>query len=167
MGFPNAQRGLRIAGTDFKYLSEGAYGLVFVDQNKKRIRKVYRYRDGNLQHSNQVFTAEVRAYEIASANNELRILVPLYFGVRPAQMIIDSRGSDVTSEVYPDLAFEAEFIECNFQKKLRANNEYEKICALFQRYGISHVTDISVCLRGGHIIKVIDFATQEIVPQWE
>jgi hypothetical protein len=30
--FSNDRRGLRIAGTDFLYLSEGAYGVVFVDR---------------------------------------------------------------------------------------------------------------------------------------
>jgi hypothetical protein len=60
--------------------------------------------------------SEVNAYTIASKSEELRTLVPTFFGVRRDNQVIDSARNDVSGEFYPDLCFEAEFFDCNFKK---------------------------------------------------
>jgi hypothetical protein len=162
--FPNARRGLHIEGTDYTYLTEGAYGIVFVDRKTGRIRKVYRaHQSAKKDHSQNVFRAETEAYATASRIPGLRDLIPMYYGVSAGQKVIDKEGKDVTTEFHPDLAFEAEFIDCSFQKLPAASQEEQtRVMGLFRKYGIQHFTDVSVCMKDGSIIKVIDFAMQEI-----
>jgi hypothetical protein len=162
--FQNATRGLRLEGTDFTYLTEGAYGIVFHDRNRGRIRKVYRTRwDADVDHCREVFEAETAAYQIASTTSELKDIVPAYFGIRAGLTVVGADGKDVTNEFYRDLAFEAEFVNCSFEKiSASSPDEHRRVVALFRKHGIKHVIDASVCLEDGHISKVIDFATKEV-----
>ncbi len=168
-GFRNAERGLKIKGTGFSYLDEGAYSLVFVDRERRRIRKVYRNRsDADFDHVREVFEAETEAYAIASKADELKDLIPAYYGPVPGQTIIDASGNDVTGEFQAALAFEAEFVECSFRKAIAAShNERTRVEDLFRKRGIHHVTDISVSIVNGRITKVIDFAIKEVELWWK
>jgi hypothetical protein len=163
--FANARRGLRIADSHFNYYTEGAYGIIFRDRDAGRICKVYRARpDLNKVHCQEVFEAEVKAYEIASEDRELRELVPAYYGTRSGLTIVDGTGTNVTQEFYSDLAFEAEFIDCDFQKLgVASRDEQARVMRLLGGKGIRHVIDTSVCLdENGQIRKIIDFALREI-----
>jgi hypothetical protein len=163
--FANARRGLRVEGSNFNYYTEGAYGIIFRDRNAGRIRKVYRARpDTSKAHCQDVFKAEITAYEIASKDRELNELIPAYYGTCSGLTIVDVTGKNVTQEFYPDLAFEAEFIDCDFQKLAVATRvEQARVIKLLQTKGIRHVIDTSVCLdQNGRIRKIIDFAMQEI-----
>jgi len=167
--FANQRRGLHILQTNFLYLSEGAFGVVFVDQIQKRIRKVYRVRsDASLDHCKRVFEAETSAYELAVKTPALQNLVPTFFGIRLGQMIRDNQENDVSKEFYTDLVFEAEFISCDFNKISSASEpERERVVKLFYQHGIRGVDDASVCLaEDGRIIKVIDFAMTEFELFW-
>lgn len=161
-GFHNAKRGLRIADTGFSYYSEGANGVVFVDHTQHLICKLYRRRANVTEdHCKEAFQTEIDAYAIASKADELIPLVPTYFGPRLGQIVTDSGSNDVTSEFYPNLAFEAEFVSCSFQDFINASSEeQEKIRDLFGRYRIFSLNDSSICLKDGKIVKVIDFATK-------
>jgi len=163
--FANSRRGLRIEGSNFNYYTEGAYGIIFRDQEAGRICKVYRARpDVNKTHCQEVFEAEVNAYEIASKDSELRELVPAYYGTCSGLTIVDGAGTNVTQEFYSDIAFEAEFIDCDFQKlAVASRDEQARVMQLLGRKGIRHVIDTSVCLdENGQIRKMIDFAMREI-----
>jgi hypothetical protein len=46
MSFWNASRGLRIEETDFTYLTEGFYGVVFINKLAGRVRKVFTLQEG-------------------------------------------------------------------------------------------------------------------------
>jgi hypothetical protein len=153
--FPNSRRGLRVEGSNFDYYSEGAYGIIFRDRGAGRNRKVYRARpDGNKAHCQDVFEAEVKAYGIASNDHELKELTPTYYGTCPGLTIVDETGKNVTQEFYPDLAYEAEFIDCDFQKFAVATSEEQgRVRALLGRKGIRHVIDASVCLDESGRIK--------------
>lgn len=168
MSFANARRGLRIRDTNFEYLTEGAYGIVFVDRAANRIRKIYRVKDEGLaSHCDETYEAETQAFEIASADEHLRKLVPEWYGRRTAQVVVDQNGKDVSDEFYPDLAFEAEFISGTFQKfGAISSKEQERIAALFVERGITYVKDMSLVLSDGRVHKAIDFATKEIEPWW-
>ena len=39
--FQNAERGLKIKGSNFSYMIEGAYGIVFVDREQGRIAAAF------------------------------------------------------------------------------------------------------------------------------
>jgi len=168
MTFRNEARGLRFAGTDFVYLTEGAYGIIFVDRGQRRIRKVYRVRrDSDIAHCREVFTNETGAYEIASMQPELSALIPAYFGPCGVPDVVDGAGGNVSDEFHADLAFETEFVECRFVKISEApDSESGRIRDLFGRHGIHHVIDASVCLQEGTITKMIDFATEDVVLRW-
>jgi hypothetical protein len=160
MTFPNTARGLRLAGTDFVYLTEGAYGTIFADRGQRRVRKVYRTRpEVDTSHCREVFNTEIQAYEIASKHSELSALVPAYFGPCDVPDVVDGANANVSNEFHSDLAFEAEFVECFLQPP---NTEQARIDALFGRYGIHYVTDASVCLEEDAIRKMIDFATKHV-----
>src|SRR5271157_5431686 len=112
---PNEKRGLRIRGTSFGYLTEGAYGVIFLDRDRGRIRKVYRARsDASVDHCRQVFEAETQAYERAANAPDLCELVPGGFHLCPAQTVIDLDGNVLTGEFHEDLAFEVDFLDCKF-----------------------------------------------------
>ncbi len=114
-------------------------------------------------HSREVFEAETEAYAIASKVCELKDLIPAYFGKVSDQKIVDTSGSDVTHEFHPSFAFEAEFVECSFQKLAAATErERKRVANLFHMHGIHHITDVSVCIENDRITKVIDFATREV-----
>ena len=113
--FANQMRGLRVVGTKFEYLSEGAYSVVFIDRQQGRIIKVFKAIH-ELDHCKKVFDAEVEAYGIAMRTAELKERVPQFHGVRQDLRIEDRSGKDVTAEFYPDLAYEAEFIADEFDK---------------------------------------------------
>lgn len=166
MSFANAHRGLRIKDTNFEYLTEGAYGVVFVDKAANRIRKVYR-RNHPAPHCAETYEAETRAFEIASADEHLRGLIPEWYGRRSAQVMIDKNEEDVSTEFFSDLAFEAGFVTGTFQKfGAISSEEQERVGALFIKRGIIYVKDMSVVLRDGSVHKAIDFATREIELWW-
>jgi hypothetical protein len=168
MSFANARRGLRIKETNFEYLTEGAYGIVFVDKAASRIRKIYRRKhEATASHCAETYETETKAFEIASADEHLRGLIPEWHGRRSAQVIVDQNGEDVSSEFFCDLAFEAEFIPGSFQKfGLVSSGERERVGKLFVERGITHVIDMSVILEDGRVHKAIDFATKEIELSW-
>jgi hypothetical protein len=165
--FANERRGLRIVGSNFEYLTEGAYSIVFVNRSKGRVLKVFRATHRR-DHSADVFNAEVEAYKVAMKSNDLKALVPNFFGTQTGLKVMDKNCTDVTDEFYPNLAFEAEFIPQRFDKIAGAPlSEQERITKLFRDRGICHMSDVSVVINDGRIQKVIDFAIQEIVPEAE
>jgi hypothetical protein len=162
VGFVNAARGLALAGTDFVYLDEGAYGVIFLNQDAGRIRKIYR-RKHDEHHARAVFKAEVDAYIRAESSPDLVSLVPAHFQICTRQQVIDRDGNDVSAEYFAELAFEAEFVNAPFRKIGDiGGDEARRIRALFHAAGINHTTDMSVSLTDdGRISKVIDFAIEE------
>jgi hypothetical protein len=168
MSFANASRGLRIEGTNFAYLTEGAYGIVFADRTGGRIRKIYRRKhEAPADHSAATFETEVKAFEIASADEHLRRLIPEWYGRCSAQVIFDGNGKDVSDEFFCDLAFEAEFVPGNFLKfGVIPLREQERVTELFIKHGITYLKDMSVILRDDRVFKAIDFATKEIELWW-
>ena len=167
MTFANAIRGLRIPETGFQYLSEGAYGVIFVDPAAVRIRKVFKAR-ADEAHARAVFDAEVEAYGLARAKPSVADLVPGGFQLSPIQQVIDKDGSDVTIEFFPDLAFETDFVPGQFVKIGSIDgDEAARVRRLFLDAGIGHTIDMSVTLDSdGCIVRAIDFAVREHVPVW-
>jgi hypothetical protein len=167
MTFANMIRGLRIPETGFQYLSEGAYGVIFVDRSAARIRKVFKQRPDEA-HARAVFDAEVDAYGLAGAEPSVADFVPGGFKCSPMQKVVDKDGRDVTSEFLPDLAFETDFVPGQFVKIGSViSGEAARVRRLFHDAGIQHTTDMSVTLNSeGRIVKAIDFAVREHVPEW-
>lgn len=163
--FPNSSRGLHIPGSDFKYYSEGAYGVVFVSRSgRPTARKVFRLKtESGREHSSSTFAAEVAAFKLAMACDEVRSIVPEFFGQPPAVRVSDRDGTDVSGEFYPDLAFDMEFIEQPFRKLgYFSTLERRRVSNILHRAGIGHTVDASACGTDDCILKVIDFSTHEI-----
>jgi len=116
MGFFNKCRGLSISGTGFSYLSEGAYGVVFVDPAATSVIKVYNSRPNLDDHVRAVFNAEIDAYCIAASSPAISHLVPGNFQRYTIKNVEDNGRQDVTGEFFPDFAFKADFIRGDFYK---------------------------------------------------
>lgn len=166
MCFANASRGLQIKGTNFEYLSEGAYAAVFVDRMNNRVRKVFFRKDSAMgKASLESFLSETEAYQIASASDELRIYIPEYYGEVMRVVIVDKQGLDVSNEFCTDLVIELEFIPGVFQKISQAPDG-EEVIALFRAHGIVGISDASVTSANGQVEKIIDIGVREIEPEW-
>lgn len=159
----NRELGIRIENTDFRYLTEGAYGLIFVDDRSRLVRKIYRNRnDANYDHCAAVFNSEILAYEIACRDENIQFLVPGHYRRLDTQAVID-KYKTTTNLVHPDLGFEMEYIEGNFCKIAMAPEpEGASVKSLFYKAGIRHLSDMSFIMRGCKIDKVIAFAVEEI-----
>ncbi|MCZ8105055.1 MAG: hypothetical protein O9972_45075 [Burkholderiales bacterium] len=74
----------------------------------------------------------------------------------------------MTSEFFPDLAFETDFVPGEFRKIGSIDSvEAERVRRLFHEVGIEHTLDMSVTLDpDGRIVKAIDFAITEHVLEW-
>ena len=162
MGFANQKRGLRLADPGFEYLSEGVYGVIFVNRTCGRIRKIYRFKKDKA-HVCKVFRAETDAYCLAMANESIVSLIPRFFRICSEQVVYDKCERNISEEYFPDLAFEAEYIACRFQKIGEIDQtEAWRIRNLFHAASIRHTADMSVCLDGcGQVARCIDFAVEE------
>jgi len=164
VAFPRESLKLRIADTGLQYLTEGAYGVIFVDHDRNRVRKVYlALRNLSRDHCEQVFHAETEAFERAMSAPELRQLVPVFFGVCRPGTIVDKDEVDRSTD-FLSLAFEDEFIPGRFEKLTATQPGHDRLVALFGQYGIYHLRDASVRIEDGKITKIIDFATRYIEP---
>lgn len=162
MGLTNQNRGLTIAGTEYSYLDEGAYGVIFADKTAGRIIKIYK-RILEESHVCLVFRAEIDAYGFAASSAEISSLIPGNFQIVTQNQVVDSHGTNVTDEFFPDLAFQTNLVEGNFHKiGVVDSAEASRVRQLFRRAGIHHTSYMSVTVEvEGCILKVIDFATVE------
>ena len=162
MGLTFQNRGLTIAGTDYSYLDEGAYGVIFADRAEGKIIKIFK-RKLMEAHVRSVFRAEIDAYDLASASNEISNLIPGNFQLVTPKIIVDSHGMDVSDEFLPDLAFQTDFVEGVFYKiGVIDRAEASRVRQLFWRAGVRHTSDMSVTVgTEGSVLKAIDFATVE------
>jgi hypothetical protein len=152
-----------VKDTNFVYRTEGAFGLIFVDDARARVLKVFRRKsEASEEHCRLVFQAETGAYRLASNSPNLKGLVPAFHGVRPDLTVLDREGKDVSAKFIPGLAYEMDFIAGSFQKMGTVqSDEVNRIKALFRAEGIAYLTDASVVMLGGKIDKVIDFAVRD------
>lgn len=162
MGFLNQDRGLTIAGTDYSYLSEGAYGVIFADRTAGRVIKLFKRRSEE-KHVRSVFRAEIDAYDVAASSEEVSSLIPGNFQLFAVDQVTDKQGKDVTGEFFSDLAFQTDFVKGHFHKIAVIDRaEASRVRRLFREVGIYHTSDMSVTVGAeGRILKAIDFATKE------
>lgn len=160
---------LKIEGTNFVYFSHGAYAVIFLDEENSKIRKVFLDNDPeNKCQKLKTFKYETDAYEISSANDELKGYIPRYYGKLGDQKIVDQNGNDQSGLFLSNCGYETEFINKQFYGIHEASEqERKKINNLFSKYDITYLLDASVCLSDNdEILKIIDFATREEEPQW-
>lgn len=157
-----------LADGGFVYLAEGAYGAVFVDRGRNRIRKVlYRKLGTDEAHCREVFKAELDALQIAKDRKELASLIAAPVTEIAGVRVLAADANDISSDFYTDLAFEAEFIDGAFVKigaALASNDEFVR--NQFRAAGIMHLMDASVIVHQGKIQKIIDIATYEVELRW-
>lgn len=162
MGLTFQNRGLTIAGTDYSYLDEGAYGVIFADKVVGRIIKIFKRRL-NEAHVRSVFRAEIDAYDLAASSTEVSSLIPSNFQIVIPRSIVDIHGGNVTDKFFPDLAFQTDLVDGYFHKIGAIDSaEASRVRQLFRKAGIYHTSDMSVTVgTEGRIQKAIDFATVE------
>lgn len=140
---------------------EGAYGTVFFTSDG-RATKVFKQKNlHDPMHVTNVYKSEVKAYEIASARNEMAEFIPQFYGPVTIGKIFDEMGNDISSQYELNLAYQMKKIEGDF---IKHDCTFEEIGELYRRNGICHLSDTSVVLgEEGKICYVIDFAVEEFV----
>lgn len=152
---------LEMKWPDFK---EGAYGFVFFSSDG-RATKVFRRRtDANEEHVESVFQSEVCAYKLATSHENLRCLIPEFFGCVSVERITNKEGCDVSSQFFLHRAYQMQRVEGTFVKLgTLAESIRQPVIDNFRSADIRHLCDASVIVKDGAITCVIDFATQEFV----
>ena len=160
---------VNVDGATYKYFAEGAYGVIFVDDKKRKIVKIYkRSTDKKEEHVMNAFKAEAEAYKKANDSCMLSKLIPGGFRSLVGCTISNRDGSEVTEQYFEDCAFKVDFVPGNFIKIGRIDsNVARQVCQLFHQEGIRHTKDMSVTLDNqNRVIKAIDFATVEYELNW-
>ncbi|MEH6503790.1 MAG: hypothetical protein V7682_07830 [Cycloclasticus sp.] len=135
----------------------GAYAWVIFDKESNLAVKVFKKRNST-EHARNVFKSEVKAYEIAMRQDEIRSLVPLFHG----EVHID-KLENATETFHRDMAY-AMSIEQDMFVKIGVIDSFERtrITELFRKFGINYTKDASVLLNDeNEVVKIIDFATEE------
>jgi hypothetical protein len=137
----------------------GAYGIVFFDDQGYAIKVFKRRAEAPEDHLKKVFTAEVDAYQIASKHQQLRGLVPQFFGPVQCAQILDASGKDISHQFHLSLAYKMRKVDGNFRK---CGVQDPELKTAFRDAGIHHTKDASVLFAGdGSTSCVVDIATQE------
>lgn len=140
---------------------EGAYATVFFTSDG-RATKVFKHQNlHDPMHVTNVYKSEVKAYEIASASNEIAEFIPQFYGSVTIRKIFDAIGNDISSQYELNLAYQMKKIEGDF---IKHDCTFEEIGKLYRQHGIYYLSDTSVVLgEEGEICCVIDFAVEEFV----
>ncbi|WP_075184541.1 hypothetical protein [Teredinibacter haidensis] len=148
---------------------EGAYALVVFDESSSMAIKVFKNDPNITQHAN-VFNSEVEAYEKAAQDEELKVLVPVFYGKVEINKILDKADNDISSNYFLNLAYGMSIEDKEFIKLYSAGvceKERTRIVELFNKNGIMYTRDSSVLMKKSKIVKVIDFAIQAHETSWE
>jgi len=137
--------------------SEGAYACVFFSDGFAI--KVFKNRtDAPREHVDQVFSSEVRAYEVATSDELLKTYVPQFFGKTCCGSIQDASGLDISNEFHLDLSYTMKFVDGVFEK-IGLNDP--QLVQQFRLAGIRHTKDCSVVKENGAVKCIVDFAMEE------
>lgn len=154
---PDQHERWTMTGTNFVYLTAGAYADIFVDRDAKRARKVFRLRRKR-DAADDSFKTEIAAYVAAIGHDEVRELVPAFWGAIASPPILDDQGVDRSDHFYLDLCYELDLVEGHFQKfGVLPTSTQEELRRKFQGAGIHAIVDASVATVPDGSMKVIDF----------
>jgi hypothetical protein len=84
-----------------------------------------------------VFEAERRAYEIASADEDLKKFIPVFYGSPKVSHVVALNGQDITHQYLLDCCLELEQLEGECDKFENVRNRFEHVEALFHRIRLS------------------------------
>ncbi len=137
---------------------EGAYGIVFFDEQGYAIKIFKRRTDVSEEHLKEVFQSEVDAYTIACQHQELRTLVPEFFGKTQCEQVFDATGNDISHEFHLSLAYKMKKVDGTF---IKCGLQDDDLKRAFNDAGIRHTIDASILFEGETVKCVVDIATQE------
>jgi hypothetical protein len=143
----------------------GAYGLVCFSPDGKATKIFYKRTEACEQHVKDVFKSEVCAYTKISKIEDLKNLVPYFYGPVIVDEIVDTLGVDISHQFHLDYAYQMNQIPGQFVKigTLTDSTIRQNIIDRFKSFGINHVCDASVIVTNGMVTCVIDFALKEFV----
>lgn len=145
----------------------GYYGLVAFQE--EYAVKIFKKREEEENHIENVFHSETEAYEIATQNERSAILIPKYYGKKTIKCITSASGIEITQDYYCKLAYKMSFEEGLF---IKINNtqvpdeERKRVTDIFHSIGISYLNDSSVIIKNNQITCIIDFAIRRHEPEW-
>ena len=140
-------------------INQGAYAWIILDEDTGYAVKVFK-NNNDLQHITNVFNSEVKAYKIAMLHNELKVLVPEFYGTINIDKLTGCKEEFSEEKAYVMSRVKDSFIKIG--EYIVSDSERVRIKSLFGNYGIKYLTDASVVLDDNNIItKVVDFAVEE------
>src|SRR5271169_5429847 len=150
-----------------KIESPGAFADIFIIEDK--IYKVFighkHHRCGSPERKSLedelrriTFKSEYDAWEIAAKSEELKSIIPIYYGKCVITRINDENGSDVSDRYLLECCLSMEKINGKDIKFDLLKSEYPEIIAKFQKAGIKYTLDMSAFPPDGNrAISLIDF----------
>lgn len=152
-------------------LESGAFSVVLRNGPRTHAYKLFfsEAADRNIMSNRKrraIFESEVEAYRIAQADDDLRLLVPQFFGMRQVTAITDSsRTDDITRLFLLDCCYEMELVP---GKAVKANEIRLKMPVVdeyrnkFMQKGIKYMEDSLVFLLADRRMKFIDFGVRDV-----
>lgn len=115
-----------------------------------------------------VFKTQLLAYQIANKDNELKKVIPVFYGTLNIEGVTSQDGKDISDQYLPDCNYCLEYLK-GIEKDLKyihtikpeLKDEIESIKVKFNSADIKYLTDASVFIIQNEI-KFIDFATEYI-----
>ncbi|QMU58542.1 MAG: hypothetical protein GKR98_10265 [Boseongicola sp.] len=148
----------RVVGTEFNFHNFGSEGIIFRDRAAGLIRKIYS-SERDRKFAEQDFKSEIEAFGIAMKSPEISASIPGKFRILDTQTVVDEKGECVSNQYFPDLAFEAEFINLRFVEiGSLPNSESSAIERKFKKVGINYTGDMAIAFSEDRLCyKVVDF----------
>lgn len=147
----NSEVSVLVAPTDML----GAYGSIFVSLDKKFIYKIFRHREGVMEHfiRENTFKSEVLAYKKISEDSELSRYAPVFYGAYVMDLLTEDGGQVVGCK--DCLVYCVENINGIFEKVSLSQEAKTKILR-FKDAGVNYLEDADYCVVEGQY-KFIDF----------
>lgn len=138
--------------------------MVFFSSDDRATKVFLRRHDAPEEHMESVFQSEVSAYKLVSDCENLRNLIPIFYGCVSVQKITNATGADISNRFYLHRAYQMQRVNGDFVKLGTLAFEVQKpLMESFRSLGVHHTRDASVIVENNIVSSIIDFATQEFV----
>ncbi len=147
-------------GCRFGYINEGANGSIFQCAERNSVLKIF-HACATYEHASAICQDQIAAYQLIS-NSEISQLAPKFIGGLSSAISV-LNIPDNHFGFHGSIGFEMEYVAGSFQKTGAdcTLDELNRVRELLRSYGVNGVSDISVHVLGGEIVKIVDFSMNE------
>ena len=151
-------------------IGNGGFADIFCPQQGSRVFKLFRrLSDIAIAHvAPHVFASEITAYERASADPRASKYVPQFFGPQKVRRVIAADGSDMSDSYWLDLCYSVARLAPDPNERKFGSfyqgplwSKMQRIEAIFEQAGISHLGDASILHWNSDQPMLIDFGSYD------